>query len=138
VRTWRSALLLCSISLLFAQDGPKSVWDGVYSAEQAKRGEPLYKKHCGNCHGESATGGESAPPLAGGEFLSNWDGLTLGDLLERTRKTMPADKPRSLSREIYVDTLAHILSVNKFPAGPKELPQETERLALIKVEQNKK
>ena len=98
----------------------------------------IVQRNCGNCHGEGLAGGESAPPLAGGEFLSTWDGLTLGDLLERIRKTMPVDKPRSLSREVYVDTLAHILATNKFPAGAKDLPQETERLALIKVEQTKK
>ena len=37
---------------------------------------------------------ESPPPLAGGEFLSNWNGLTVGDLFERTRKTMPQSKAR--------------------------------------------
>jgi mono/diheme cytochrome c family protein len=132
-----SAAFVVAAGLVCAQEGSRSVWDGVYSDDQARRGQALYQKHCANCHGESLAGGESAPPLAGGEFLSTWDGLTLGDLLERIRKTMPVDKPRSLSREIYVDTLAHILASNKFPAGAKDLPQETERLSLIKVEQTK-
>ena len=30
----------------------RSVWDGVYTEEQAKRGEALYEKQCSACHGE--------------------------------------------------------------------------------------
>ena len=84
------------------------------------------------------TGGESAPPLSGGEFLSNWNGLTLGDLLERIRKTMPVGKPGKLSRQVYVDTLAQILRANNFPPGSTELPPETERLNQIRLEMTKR
>jgi mono/diheme cytochrome c family protein len=56
---------------------PHSVWEGVYSDDQAKRGEALYRQKCASCHGDKLTGGESAPPLAGGQFLSNWNGLAL-------------------------------------------------------------
>ena len=34
----------------------KSVWDGVYTEEQAKRGAPLYSEHCASCHGLDGTG----------------------------------------------------------------------------------
>ena len=50
---------------------PRSVWDGVYSADQAKRGQERYNAQCASCHGQTLEGGESAPPLAGGEFLRN-------------------------------------------------------------------
>jgi len=33
-----------------AEEPIRSVWDGVYTAEQAKRGQPLYVKSCGSCH----------------------------------------------------------------------------------------
>src|SRR3989442_10485004 len=57
-------------------DGSRSVWDGVYSDEQAKRGAPLYSQYCASCHGPELMGGEMAPALAGGDFSSNWNGLT--------------------------------------------------------------
>src|SRR6266699_6232911 len=77
----------------------RSVWDGVYTEEQAKRGEPIYRKECASCHGEMLTGGESAPPLTGGAFLANWNGLTVGDLFDRIRKTMPQSAPGRLTSQ---------------------------------------
>src|ERR1700682_1512922 len=91
---------------------PRSVWDGVYSAEQAKRGQARYNSQCASCHGDSLAGGESAPPLAGGEFLSNWNALTVGDLFDRTRSTMPQSKPGSLSREANAEILAYVFKMN--------------------------
>jgi len=89
------------LKLLLAQttEESKSVWDGVYTEEQAKRGEPIYRKECASCHGEMLTGGESSPPLSGGAFLANWNGLTVGDLFDRIRKTMPQSAPGRLTRQ---------------------------------------
>jgi len=115
----------------------RSVWDGVYTEEQAKRGEPLYRKECAACHGEQLTGGESAPPLTGGAFLSNWNGLTLGDLFDRIRKTMPQTAPGRLSRQQNADILAFMLSMNRFPAGKTELYRQSEMLRDIRFESGK-
>jgi S-disulfanyl-L-cysteine oxidoreductase SoxD len=119
---------------LFAQSAGRSVWDGVYTSEQAGRGSGLYSSQCASCHGTALTGGESAPPLAGGEFLSNWNGLTAGDLFERIRISMPADRPGSLPRDQIVDILAFVLSANQFPAGKTELDRQTEALKQIRIE----
>src|SRR4030095_3213787 len=67
----------------------KSVWEGCYREEQAARGKTGYSEQCASCHGPELTGGEMAPALAGGEFMAGWDGLTLGDLFERIRISMP-------------------------------------------------
>jgi S-disulfanyl-L-cysteine oxidoreductase SoxD len=112
----------------------RSVWDGTYTEEQAKRGEALYQKECKACHGVALTGGESSPPLTGGAFLSNWNGLTLGDLFERIRKTMPQNAPGKLNRQQNADVLAFVLSANKFPAGKTELSRQTEFLREIRFE----
>ncbi len=85
----------------------RSVWDGVYTSDQAKRGSALYANACASCHGSALNGGESAPPLTGGEFFSNWDGLTVGDLFDRIRVSMPADNPGKLTREQDADILAY-------------------------------
>jgi mono/diheme cytochrome c family protein len=112
----------------------RSVWDGVYTEEQAKRGDALYQKECQGCHGVALAGGESAPPLTGGAFLSNWNGLTLGDLFERIRKTMPQNALGKLNRQQNADVLAFVLSANKFPRGKVELSRQTEFLKEIRFE----
>lgn len=115
----------------------KTVWDGVYTEEQAKRGEPLYAKECASCHGPEMHGGEMAPGLSGGEFSANWSGLSLGDLFERMRISMPQNKPGSLSRQQNADILAFMLSKNNIPKGSTELPTETEALKAIGYEATK-
>ncbi len=124
-------------STLGAQPATKSVWDGSYTEAQAARGKDLYSKECGSCHGPELTGGEMAPGLAGGEFLAGWDGLTLGDLFERIRISMPQNNPGSLSGQVNADILAFVLASNKFPAGEAELPKEAMILKTIKFEAKK-
>jgi len=126
------AAFLCSV---FGQQQPsRSVWDGVYTEEQSKRGEALYGASCAKCHGDTLTGGEAAPPLTGGEFLANWNGLTVGDLFERIRISMPADRPGALSSAQNADILAHMLRMNQFPAGKTELERQAEILKQIRFE----
>ena len=134
-----SALIAFSLVALRAQEPAesRSVWDGVYTEEQSKRGEEVYKKECAACHGAELTGGESAPPLTGGAFQANWNGLTLGDLFDRIRKTMPQARPGSLTRQQDSDVLAFMLSANKFPAGKTELYRQSEMLKEIRFETKK-
>jgi len=120
-----------------AQPPTKSVWDGVFTEEQAKRGGGLYQENCASCHGSELTGGEMAPPLSGGEFMAGWDGLTVGDLFERIRISMPQNAPGSLSGQQNSDILAFVFSANKFPAGTAELPKDAGILKTIKFEVKK-
>ena len=122
---------------LHAQDAAKSVWDGVYTEDQAKRGGAQYADQCASCHGDQLTGGEMAPPLAGGEFLSNWNGLSLGDLFERIRTGMPPSDPGKLSRDKKAEIVAYRLAFNKFPAGSKEMPAQTEMLKQVRIDAQK-
>jgi cytochrome c len=128
----RRLIFLAAVAL-FAQTS-RSVWDGVYTTEQAKRGAALYANECASCHGTALNGGESAPPLTGGEFFSNWNGLTVGDLFERIRVSMPADNPGKLKREQDADILAFMLNTNQFPEGSIELDHRTEVLKQIRLE----
>src|SRR5882724_10133194 len=85
-------------SALRAQDAPsgsRSVWDGIYTQEQAERGHSLCNQHCASCHGDTLAGGEVAPPLAGGDVLANWNGLTVDDLFDRIRRSITATERRS-------------------------------------------
>lgn len=115
----------------------KTQWDGVYTEDQAKRGEPLYAEKCSSCHGPDMNGGEMAPGLTGGEFQANWNDLTLGDLFERMRISMPQNNPGSLSRQQNADILAAMLKKGNYPAGKAELPTQTEMLNMVKFSSQK-
>jgi mono/diheme cytochrome c family protein len=110
------------------------VWDGVFTEEQVKRGAVAYQKECARCHGPALEGGDMTPPLVGGGFTSNWNDLTLGDLFERIRNTMPLDAPGRLSRQQNADVIALILKSNAWPAGATELAPDAGALKQIKIE----
>jgi mono/diheme cytochrome c family protein len=131
------ATILVLHSTVHAQPPTKSIWDGVYTEAQAARGKDLYANQCSSCHGAELTGGEMAPGLAGGEFISGWDGLTVGDLFERIRISMPQNAPGSLSGQQNADILSFVFSVNKFPTGSEELAKEAGILKTIKFEAKK-
>ena len=128
---------VAAAGIVMAQD-TRSVWDGVYTEAQAKRGEALYFEHCVRCHGATFMGGtDGAGPLIGPTFNGNWNGVPLGQILDRVRSTMPMDKPLSLSRQQTADALAFIFSINKIPAGKAELPRQAEMLNLIQYKPSK-
>ena len=115
----------------------KTVWDGVFSAEQAERGAAAFKTSCSECHGADLAGDGFAPALAGSDFMGNWTDLSVGDLFERIRISMPPSGPGGVTPAQKADIVAHILNANKFPAGTGELEPKTETLKLIKIEQKK-
>jgi len=131
------AAVLMLNSSVHAQPPTKSIWDGIYTEEQSTRGQGLYSQECASCHGGELTGGEMAPPLAGGEFLAGWDGLTVGDLFERIRISMPQNNPGSLSGQQNADILAFMFKASKFPTGTTELAKEAGILKQIKFEVKK-
>src|SRR4051795_12767349 len=131
------AALFVLRATVHAQPPTQSIWDGVYTEAQAARGRALSAEHCAWCHGGELTAGKMAPPLAGGEFMAGWDGLTIGDLFERIRISMPQNAPGSLSGQQNADILAFMFNANKFPAGKTELPKEAGILKQIKFEVKK-
>lgn len=142
--TFRTAVLAVGaawVAAVAVQPGlvaqQKTVWDGVYTEEQAKRGAELYARDCASCHQDDFAGDGFAPGLAGPEFAAAWEGLSIGDLFERVRVSMPPSNPGATSPAEKVDILAHILKGNRFPAGQTELPKEPEGLKQIEYRANK-
>ena len=111
---------------------PRTTWSGIYTNEQAARGEKLYAEQCAQCHGEGLGGVESAPALTGDMFNSNWEGVALADLLDRIRMSMPQNKPGSLSRAQTADIVAHMLKVGGFPSGDAPLDGQAGALSQTK------
>jgi mono/diheme cytochrome c family protein len=118
------------VLVLGAQE-TRTVLDGVYTEEQAKRGETIYIDHCVRCHGPKLLGGNEVGALTGTVFNGNWEGVPLSAMLDRVRVTMPQDKPSTMSRQQIADVLSYIFSFNKIPAGKAELPRQAEMLNLI-------
>jgi mono/diheme cytochrome c family protein len=128
------ALTLAAAALCYTQTGsPRSIWDGVYTAEQAKRGEDLYPDGCSRCHGDELEGDE-APALRSEEFLRDWKGLTLGDLFLRVKDAMPGDAPGTLTNAQTADVIAYILSRNHIPAGNLPMPANAQQLKQIRMD----
>ena len=110
----------------------RSVWDGVYTDAQARRGKALYVEACATCH----SGGDQAPALFGSDFLRKFDGQTVAVLFDLIKRTMPQDRPASLSAEETADVLAHVLSFS-FPAGNTDLDRNPEPLKQIRFDATK-
>jgi mono/diheme cytochrome c family protein len=119
-------------AVIFVSAQGKTTQDGVYTDAQAKRGEAVYAASCAGCHQPDLAGDGQAPPLAGKDFDMDWIDQSVGDLFERTRISMPADKPGSLTPSEVADVVAFLLSKDKFPAGAAELPADAAPLKAIK------
>jgi quinoprotein glucose dehydrogenase len=121
-----------------AGDGP-SIRDGVFTAEQARRGQAAYTGPCDRCHGFKLDGAPDdpdmlpAPPVAGPKFLRKWNGRTLAALFEYVRTTMPTNNPGYLSGAEVADILAYMLSISGMPPGDAALPPQPETLAAVVI-----
>ncbi len=122
--------ILCNVSA--AQDA-RAIWSGVYSSEQANRGEAVYTEACIACHGQDLGGNSNSPGLKGMGFMFLWEGKTLGEFFEKIRSEMPTDRPAQLPMQNYADVVAYILQENEFPAGSVELPIDVGVLNSISI-----
>lgn len=116
----------------------RTVWDSVFTTAQAQRGDSIYKAGCVTCHGDKLQGGTTkdfgdSKPLVGSDFMASWSGQTLADLYDKIFDSMPADKPKTLDKQVIVDVMAHILNQNHFPAGSKELGTDHDSLNVVKI-----
>jgi mono/diheme cytochrome c family protein len=104
--------------LAYPQMKQATVLDGVYTEQQAQKGEERYQAICAACHDGDEP---EAPAPKGPEFIERWRDAPVGFLYGFIHKSMPADKPGSLSEADYVDVIAYLLRVNGYPAGATNL-----------------
>jgi S-disulfanyl-L-cysteine oxidoreductase SoxD len=138
IRVMRSRWFIASVFALYVAattaailqarqaPGAMSVWDGVFTAQQAARGQTQFMAHCAECHMANLSGGEG-PALVGDRFWTTWQESTVAALFDRISKNMPFDDDGrlagSLPKQTYIDVVAHILNSNGFPAGQAELTE---------------
>jgi cytochrome c len=134
------AALACATAVAGAQTVKRvSVWSGVYTAAQNKRGEALHAAACAMCHGPRLNGAGQpemppSPAIARAAFLRKWSGQTVAALFVYVRHTMPPDSPGTLTDQQCIDAIAHMFAVSDMPAGDRELPLDPNALADIVIE----
>lgn len=129
-------MLLASVALpvaVLAAPQSRSTSIGVYTALQADRGHAAYERVCAGCHGGDLRGDEpmEVPPLTGEAFDTRWRGEPLAALYDKAMKTMPADRPGSLSPREYADIVAYLLQTSGVKSGMTELPADAGALREI-------
>ncbi|MEQ8207162.1 MAG: cytochrome c [Woeseia sp.] len=119
----RYALLLTlSVSSLAIAD-ETTIADGVYTDAQAETGAALYEQHCLICHDK-----KYFRPV-----LKRWEGQPLGMMYLIMSSSMPESNPASLRQEEYVDILAYVLSLSRYPSGDTALDYKDGALDKITV-----
>jgi len=110
-----AVLFLFAIAATAQEKAVKTVWDGVYTADQAKRGGEVFGRRCMVCHstGFQRTG-----------FIERWREDKLTGFFNFISTNMPRDYPGSLKQNEYVDIASYIMSNNDLPAGAQELTYE--------------
>ncbi|MBI4471395.1 MAG: cytochrome c [Acidobacteria bacterium] len=126
MRSFVAAALCALVSLCFptAFAQQKKISDGIYTAEQARRGRAEYDQTCSRCHNLVLTGTERGPAIKGSDFLSHWDKDTVAGLFIKIRDTMPQGRLGIISEEAKIDILSYILQQNGFPEGVGELKND--------------
>jgi mono/diheme cytochrome c family protein len=131
-------MIAVGLSVRAAQQTPrKTVWDGVYTADQATRGQALYKTHCGYCHRDDLIGGGSeagAPALKGPIFTIRWRDQPIADMFVTIGTTMPQNKPDTLTPQVVIDIVSFLLKSNNMPPGASELPPDLDALKTVFME----
>jgi len=116
------------------QDARTTVWDGVYTSQQAERGAQIYKKSCGHCHRDDLTGGGSeagAPALKGPIFIFRWNDQPLSEMFLTIGTTMPQNAPDTLTPATVADVISFLLQSNDIPGGRTELEPTIDSLKKI-------
>jgi mono/diheme cytochrome c family protein len=113
--------------------GRRGIWDGVFTAAQAERGQAaLQQGRCNGCHGPDLSG-DRGPALRGEHFAATWGNGSVNQLFAKIRDTMPLNNAEQVSAAAKIDIVAYLLQLNGYPAGPSELTLDEDFLESIQV-----
>lgn len=131
---WR-ALLAATTVIVLPNLVAAQIVEGLFTDQQAHRGEGLYRDHCAACHGVDLVAG-LASALRGSDFEERWGrgDTSLQDLFFIQSTTMPPGLAESLSGAQHVEILAYVLSKNGVVAGTTELQPDSPVLGQARLE----
>lgn len=126
----RKQVLLCGVLLACGLPGSligqaRTLQDGVYTEDQARRGAAINDGVCLECH---------EPDEFVGSFMESWSGAPVSMLFDEISALMPEDRPGALRPQEYADVLAYIFSLNDIPTGAQELGPDPQLLQNIIIE----
>jgi len=104
-------LLLATGAIADAAAAPTALSEGVYTAEQAELGKPIFEQNCSTCHNADYYK----------TVFQTWRGQPMQYLFEQIMSAMPADKPGALLDSEYEDVFAYVLQITGFPEGDTRL-----------------
>lgn len=119
-------MLLSAWAGAVAAHQAKSVKAGVYTEAQAARGQGLFRAKCASCHAPNR--------FTDDLFYTSFADKPLSEMFDVISDSMPEDNPGSMKSEEYVDVMAYLLQLNKFPTGAEELPTSKDALSAILME----
>jgi mono/diheme cytochrome c family protein len=97
----------------------------TFTAEQANRGQTIYRRACQDCHGFNLNDGEfGGAPLNGQYFARHWGSGGVAALYGYLIAKMPPDRPGKLNPQTYADLVAFLLTKNGYEPGQLELPPD--------------
>lgn len=99
---------------------------GIYTAEQASRGQDVYSGSCRGCHTPASH--------TGATFAKYWLHKSVADLFAYVSTNMPKNDPGSLDPHDVADVVAYLLKMNQMPTGPTELSHDTSALRQIRID----
>lgn len=102
----------------------RTVWGGVYTLNQVGHGQVEYRTHCGRCHKSDIDAENRDARLIGNNFMERWREYDLESFFWYIKASMPRRNPESLSDKTYIDIMAYLLYLNKFPMGDEELTMD--------------
>src|SRR5215510_14631100 len=126
-------LVLCTSVYAQPQGSGKTVLDGVYTEQQAARGQTSYTAVYSICHGKGLEG-ISAPTLTGERFIERWREGMLDGFYDFIRQNMPPGrqgKPGPIPDRDYLDILTYILNTNGYRSGASELTPDLLRSVMF-------
>src|SRR6056297_3353448 len=120
---------------------PVSIWEGVYTEEQAQRGRDTFVGQCAQFHGTRGDGQAgrdpdqpAAPTLVNEALFQGWGGAPVATWTLYATETMPLNFPGGLDPQEYVDAFTYLLEVTGVPAGDQELVVDPQAVGAIVIE----
>jgi len=111
-----------------------TIWDGIFTQEQADAGKALYVTNCLGCHGKTGRGSPGGPAITGVALNKKWADTTVLDIYTFARTYMPPGKAGTIGTEQdYVNIISYILEMHGAEPGDTMLPYDEDTLGNVYI-----